>query len=144
MAYLRLRPHEYEIFSRLCRSLDLTRYPLHTFKRRLLAALADTYPALGNLLARLPRDRVQLLYDHLRRQPPADRPHGLTAEEVAAVAGAGMVLLSQARFARLLKRTLASRFREECPDLATKLERLSLRQFEGLCEQVHGRAGEGQ
>jgi hypothetical protein len=140
VSYLRFSTDEYQTISRLCDALDLSRYPLHTFKRLLLASLADCFPELAQRVAGLGRTKVQLLYQHLRRSPQAERGHGLTDEEVKRFARAGLPLLTQARFVHLLKRALVHRLRGECPSLAAKLERLSLGQFGVLCQEVNQRA----
>jgi hypothetical protein len=55
------------------------------------------------------------------------------------VLAVGVPLMSQARFIGPLKRALVRRLAESHADLALKVERLSLNQFEGLCEDVRGR-----
>jgi hypothetical protein len=143
VTHLRFRPHEYHVIAHACRSLRLAQHPLPAFRRLLLGALSGTAPAVAARVAGLGRQRLQLLYDHLRRRPPAVRPHGLTAEEVRAVAEVRVPLLSQARFIHLLKRAVVRCVAEGRRELAQKLERLSLRQFGALCEEVNERARTG-
>jgi hypothetical protein len=143
VTHLRFRPHEYRVIARACRSLCLAQHPLPAFRRLLLGALSGTAPEVAARVACLCRQRLQLLYNHLRRPPPALRPHGLTAEEVRAVAEVRIPLLSQARFIHLLKRALVRRLEERQRELAQKLQRLSLRQFGALCEEVNERARTG-
>ena len=143
MTHLRFRPHEYRVIARACRSLRLDHHPLPAFKRLLLGALSRAAPAVAARVAGLGRQRLQLLYNNLRRRPPAPRPHGLTAGEVRAVAEVRIPLLSQARFIHLLKRAVVHRLGEGQRELAQKLERLSLRQFGALCEEVNERARTG-
>ena len=143
MTHLRFCPQEYRVIARACRSLRLAQHPLPAFRRLLLGALSGTAPAVAARVAGLGRQRLQLLYNHLRRRAPALRPHGLTAEEVRAVAEIRIPLLSQARFIHLLKRAVVRRLAEGRRDLAQKLERLNLRQFGALCEELSERARTG-
>jgi hypothetical protein len=143
VTHLRLTPYEYQVIAHTCRSLRLAHRPLPTFRRLLLGELTGTAPAVAARVAGLGRQRLQLLYGHLRRRASALRPHGLTAEEVRAVAEVGIPLLSQARFIHLLKRAMVRRLGEGQRDLAGKLDRLSLRQFAVLCDEVNERARTG-
>ncbi len=140
MRPLRFSPQQYQAIAGLSRALGLPRYPLPAFRRLLLASLADRDPELAREVARLGSERFQLLYQHFRRRPQAKAGHGLTTEELEAVALAGGGLFSQARFARHLKGALVVVLRESNPVLAAKLEGLSVRRFEGLCEEMKRRA----
>jgi hypothetical protein len=139
MAYFRLDPHDYETISRLCRSQNLAERPLPAFRQLLLLGLADHFPALAEAIAALGRQQIQLLHSHFRTRPYAERGHGLTDSEVESVMAAAVPLHSHARFAQLFKRALVGRLAESQAALAAKLERLSLGQFEALCEEVQVR-----
>jgi hypothetical protein len=137
---LRFSPQQYEAIAGLSQALGLPRQPLPAFRRLLLASLADRDPELAREVAQLGSDRFQLLYQHFQRRPQAKAEHGLGSEEVKAVAHAGGGLFSKARFARDLRRALVQLLRGGRPELAARLERMSLRQFEELCEEVKKRA----
>jgi hypothetical protein len=144
--YLRFTRQEYQAVCRLCDPLRLDGCPLGTFRRFLVASLADPFPALAERLNRLRNPALKLLYDHLRvrRQPDAvDDGPPFTAEEFQAVAEACGPLLLHARFVRLFRAALLEHFRAASPALAEKLERLSLHRFELLREQVQGRTRRG-
>jgi hypothetical protein len=136
MVYLRFDPHDYQTLSRLCRSHDLAEKPLPAFKRLLLSGLAGHFPQLAGDVAAMGRERFQLLYNHFCARPHPERPHGLTGAEVELALAAGVPLMGQARFASPLKRALVGRLAEWHADLAAKVERLSLAQFQALCEEA--------
>jgi hypothetical protein len=132
VSHLRLSRVDYWVISQLCHPLSFKRYRLRALRRLLVGALAPLSPELSQRVAELSVVELRLLHDQLR----AERHHGLSPEEVRLVARVGGPLLVTARFRRPLRRTLVRHFRGEHPELATKLERLSDRQFERLCEQV--------
>ena len=136
MTYLRFTHKEFQAISDCSRSLNLNRYPLHSLKRLLLGALAETSPELGVRIGRLSRAKLRLLCYHLMGTRQAVREPHLAVEELRMLKDAAGPLLLHARFVLHLKHALVQQFREGSPQLATTLERLSLRQFEMLCEQV--------
>ena len=136
MAYLRLDSRDYETFYRLCRTYDLGKHSLPTFKRLLLRGLADLSPRLAEEVAALSKRQLRLLYDRMRERTRSGRGHGLTAVEVEAVLTSGVPLLSQCRFFHLLKRALVRRLAASHVALAAKVDRMGLGQFEGLCKEV--------
>jgi hypothetical protein len=144
VAHLRFTPAEYHALSCLCRPLDLDYLRPPFVKRLLVASLAEALPALAGRIARLSRDELRLLLDHLREGHGAGPTHGLSPEEVTALAEAGVPLLPQARFAHLLKRALVRRLTGGRPALAAKVQRLGPRQFQSLCEQIRQQAGGGR
>jgi hypothetical protein len=143
MAYLRLDSRDYETFCRLCRTYDLGNHSLPTFKRLLLLGLADHSPRLAEDVAALSRRQLRLLYDRVREGPPVERGHGLSGVEVEAVRDSGVPLVSQCRFFHLLKRALVRRLVVSHAIVAAKVDRMSLGQFQGLCQEVRARGREG-
>jgi hypothetical protein len=99
--------------------------------------LAETHPHLAERIAAMPRSRLALLRQHLQERPRPEADHGLSEEEVALVGEVGGDLLTKARFLGLARRLLAERFRDDRPDLAWKLQHLSLLQVECLRRQFH-------
>jgi hypothetical protein len=136
VAHIRLSPGEYQAVQDLCRPLNFSRYDPYTLRRLLVHSLADMLPELARRIAGLRGRELRLLHGHLREQQRPEGQHGLSAEELVVFVQAGGPLLLNARFVHPLKRALAQHFREGYPELATKLDRLSHRQFEVLCEQV--------
>ena len=136
MGYLRFTPHEYRAIAALWHTLDLDQPPPHRFRRLLVQLLANVDPPLAQRLARLRRRELRILCDHLRGRRAAVEPHGLSAEELELVMTAGGPLLAHARFIQPLRRHLVQHFRDYHPPLAIKLQLMSLRQFELLCQQV--------
>jgi hypothetical protein len=143
MAYLRLDSRDYETFYRLCRTYDLGKHSLPTFKRLLLRGLADLSPRLAEDVAALSRRQLRLLYHRVRERPPVERSHGLTDAEVEAVRDSGVPLMSQCRFFHLLRRALVRRLVASHAALAAKVDWMSLGQFQGLCQEVRDREREG-
>jgi hypothetical protein len=134
--HIRFSPAELDALSRAWQERDLHKHPPHFFKRALVQALGDRHPELAARIARFGNAALRILGNHLRTPQPLDEQHDFTAEEIAVLAAAGGALLFHARFIQALRRTLVQHFRNDRPDLATKLDRLSLRQFESLCAQV--------
>jgi hypothetical protein len=140
VSYVCFSPKDYAAISVVCHAWGLSRYPPATFKRLLLAWLADCYPQVAVRVAGLSQEQVQLLYDHMRQSPPAEWPHGLTPQELVVIAQTGIPLLGRERFLHPLRRALIRRLQEGHPDLAMKLERLTPAQFAGLCRAINERA----
>jgi hypothetical protein len=138
MQHLRFSPAEYQAISRLCRPLNLCRHRPPALQRLLVQSLADTHPELARRLARFRRRELRILHEHLREQRPA-APHGLSPEEFELLAAPFGPLLFHVRFVRPLKRAVAQQLREAFPGLAAKLDQLSHRQFELLCEEIRAR-----
>jgi hypothetical protein len=136
VVHIRLSPGEYQAIWDLCLPLNFSRYHPYTLRRLLVRSLADLLPELARRIAGWRGRELRLLHDYLRERRRPRRRHGFTAEELTVLVRAGGPLLLNARFVRPMKRTLAQHFREGHPELATKLDRLSPRQFEVLCEQV--------
>jgi len=139
MSYIRFLPEEYQAITRLCRPLNLKRYRPPTLQRFLVWALAKRMPALAQRIGEFPRRELRLLHDHLWEQRRPEERHSLTEEEFGLVGEAFGPLLFNLRFIRPVKRALVQHFRDSHPDLARKLELLSFRHFEILCEQVQER-----
>jgi hypothetical protein len=136
VSYLRFTPQEHDAIAHLWRSHDLNTFPHHVLRRLLIEALTDPFPALASRIAQFRNRELRILGDHLRGRRPVHEGHDLNAEELGVVAEAGGPLLCHARFIQPLKRALVRQVHEEHPALAVKLDRLSLRQFEQLCQQV--------
>jgi hypothetical protein len=140
MAFLRFRPAEYRAIACLCRPLLHDECPPRFIKRLLIASLTDALPELATRISRLSQDELKLLLGELRERPAAEKPHGLTPDEVELIAQTGVLLSSCSRFIHLLKRALVRRLAEWHPELAMKVDRMSLRQFESLCEAARDRS----
>ncbi len=137
MSYLRFSRPEYAAIAAVWDALDLEQPTPHAFRRLLAALVRGAWPDLAARVSRLRSQELRILCNHLRgRQAPRDKGHGLSAAEIALVLAAGGPLLLHARFMQPLRRCLVDRFRDEHPELATKLAHMSLRQFEELCRQV--------
>lgn len=146
MNYLRFSPQEYRAISHLCGPLDLSNPRLSAFRRFLVECLGERHPELAARIGRFRAHEVKILYDHLRRRRaagPADPSRELTADELQMLTGTYGPLLCHARFRRPLRRSLIQHFRESRPELAWKLDQLSLAEFELLCEQVKEQRSEG-
>jgi hypothetical protein len=139
--YLRFSPAEYEAVSGVWQARDLNDQPPHAFKLALVRGLGGQLPELAERIARFGPTSLRILGNHLRERQPVDDQHDFTAEEIRMLTSAGGNLVFQARFIRALRRTLVQHFHGEHPELATKLDRLSLRQFETLCAQVREEVG---
>src|SRR5262249_54074954 len=111
-----------------------------SIKRLLVMTLAEALPLLAERIAGLSHQEFKLLLSHLRPRPQSEPSHGLTPDEVEAIAAAGVLLLPHTRFATALKRAIVRRLAEWRPDLSMKVLTLSLRQFTSLCAQINGRA----
>jgi hypothetical protein len=143
MSYLRFLPEEYQAIIRLCRPLNLKRYRPHTLQRFLVWALGSRMPGLTQRIANYRRRELRILHDHLWQQRRPEERHSLSEEEFGLVGEAFGPLLFNLRFLRPVKRALVQHFRDSHPALATKLELLSFRHFEVLCEQVQERTRRG-
>jgi hypothetical protein len=139
--YLRFSPAEYEAVSGVWQARDLNDQPPHAFKLVLVRGLRTRLPELAERIARFGPAALRILGNHLRERQPVDDRHDFTVEEVRMLTAVGGSLLFHARFIRALRRTLVQHFHDEHPELATKLDRLSLRQFETLCAQVREEVG---
>jgi hypothetical protein len=137
--FLRFTPAEYDAIAHACRPLQPHGYPPHKLQQFLVAALRSSHPTLAERLARFKREQRRILHQHLWGPPRRARPERLTAQEVETLADVFGPLLFHARFARSLKRAVVFDLLAGAPDLAEKVQRLSLEQFEDLCEQVKGR-----
>jgi hypothetical protein len=135
--YLQFSPEDYLELTCCCAALDLACCPPQKLKHFLVSSLPGP---LAERIARLRPCEVRLIHEHFRDWR---RPHSLSPEEMESLTEAfgGLVLL--ARFARPLRRALVEQLRVAAPDLGRKLGRLSLAQFQGLCEQVKWRLGRG-
>jgi hypothetical protein len=138
MTHLRFSPAEYQAIARLCGPLDLRRSRPQALRRLLVGGLADALPELARRLRGFRRRELRVLHEHLRERQASDE-HGLTPEEFETVATPFGPLLSHVRFIRPLKRAVARQLRETFPGLAAKLDHLSQRQFEALCEEIRER-----
>jgi hypothetical protein len=139
LGYLCFTPDEYRAVESLCRPLNLSNTRPQFLKRILVASLAESLPHLAERIARLNSDQFRLLLTHLQDRPSVKRSHGLTAAEVELVAEVAGPWLAHARFAHLLKRSLVRRLAEWHPDLAMKVDQLSLARFSQLAQQVSER-----
>ncbi len=136
MNYLRFSPAEYEAVAGVWQARNLHSDPPHSFKHVLAKALSVRFPELAKRISRFGKTALRILGNHLRQQQPLDEQHDFSAEEISMLAAAGGGLLCNARFIQALRRTLVQYFHHDHPELARKLDRLSLRQFESLCAQV--------
>jgi hypothetical protein len=143
MSYLRFSPGDYCAIYRACRPLALEKMSFSLFRRVLIVSLTDNWPNLAERIAGLGEDGVRIIYDHLlerrRGKAKADRKPTLIPEELAAVAEACQSFPLAARFMRYFKAALVRALQEGFPGLASKLSRLSDREFERLYEFVKGR-----
>ena len=138
MSHLRFTPQEYRTIALLCVQLKLGRTHQAAFKRALVAGLDGAEPALAERVARLRGRRLTVLYHHFRTPVPfaaGPAPHGLTADEVEAVAAVATGPF-HVRFARPLRGVLVEFFSELWPDPAGKLRQMSGSQFEVLYHQA--------
>jgi hypothetical protein len=140
LAHLRFIPDEYRAIECLCRPLQLHDVRPNFVKRLLVASLSDTLPHLAERIARLNPDQLRLLLTHLHGRSPVKSAHGLTADEVELLTEAAGPLFAHARFAHLLKRSVVRQLSVCHPDLALKVDRLSLAQFTHLVEEVTERS----
>lgn len=138
MSYLRFTPGEYRTLSELSARQALSRRHQSAFRRLLVASLRQADPALAGRIARLSRDKANLLYWHFREHTPAAPapPTQFTAQELRLVAEACVKAPFPVRFVRPFKDMLIELFEEEWPALARKLAGLSGLQFERLYAQV--------
>jgi hypothetical protein len=138
LSHLRFTPDEYRTLSELCARQALNRRHQPAFHRLLVASLRRADPALADRIARLSRDKVNLLYWHFRGQTPAAPapPAQFTSQELRLVAEACVKVPFPVRFVRPFKEMLVELFEEELPALARKLAGLSGQQFERLYAQV--------
>lgn len=140
MNYLRLTPAEYGALVHVCHPPNVNRRPLPKLRRFLVGALTDSSPLLADRIHRLGWGELRVIREHFRGTQP---PHGVGAEEIEALAEVFGPLVCQARFARCLRRDLREQLQVAAPELGRRLGRLSLAQFEGLCEEVKRRLGRG-
>jgi hypothetical protein len=140
MTYLRFSRSEYQALADACRGVDLQALPLRAFQRLLVSSLSGT---LAVRVGRFTPEQVRVLAEHLRAEAGLGAPHHLTAEEFDAFAAACAPLLADARFLLPVLGALIRLFENSFPDLATKLARLTYRQFETLCEEVQARMSGG-
>ncbi len=138
MSYLRLTPAEYHAVRRECLRLGLGRCSRPAFRRGLIAALAGHEPPLADKIARLRRPALRVLHEHFHLPAEAPRPKrvDLTPDEWAAFAEACVSYPLPVRFVRPFRHMLVELFREVSPELASKLEKLTGRQFEHLYGQA--------
>src|SRR5436309_2589763 len=111
----------------LCREHGLGRLHQPAFRRRLVAALRDAGDLPAERVARLGRDRLNLLYRHFREPTPTAPkpwPH-FTALELRLVREACLQFPFPVRFVRPFKGLLVELFEREWPALGQKLARLS-------------------
>jgi hypothetical protein len=139
--FLRFSPAEYDAIALVCRPLDPNRFPPHKLRRLLVEALGRSQPALAERLAHLKPVQVLILHQHFWGTPRPAGQECLTAREVEALTDAFGPLLLHCRFARPLKQALVRHLLRGASDLAEKVHRLSLAEFEKLCQQVKGRLG---
>jgi hypothetical protein len=137
VTWLTFSPREYQAIARLCRSLD-PRKNTHKLKRHLVQALAPSLPPLAERIGQLRHCELRLIQNHFQEcQRPSE--HGLTAEEIRSLTEACGILLCHARFARPLRGLVLSHLRKGHPELGRKVDRLTVAQFETLCEHVKQR-----
>jgi hypothetical protein len=138
VSHLRFTPDEYRTLAELCARQALARRHQPAFHRLLVQALRSADPALADRVARLSRDKLNLLYWHFRGPAPAapPSPTEFTPQEMRLVAEACAKVPFPVRFVRPFRGMLIELFEEEWPGVARKLARLSGHQFEQLYEQV--------
>jgi hypothetical protein len=141
VGYLRLTPQEYRAVAAVCAALDLRGQHPPDFRRYLAECLEPTFPDLAERVTCFTNGQVRALLSHLRQPPPADSPIPLSAWEVGVLAEACGQLFGYDRFLGPLRAALVRSLRSVCPGLATRMARLTARQFERLWEEVRRRAG---
>jgi hypothetical protein len=143
MSFLRFSRPEYQAILLTKHSLGLGRRGPHALQRGLVRSLAPTMPELAQRISRFRRRELRILHEHLRERQQPSGWYGLDVEEFSLLAEAFGPYLFSLRFIRPLKRALVEHFQGMLPGLSAKLEQLSHRDFEELCEQLQQRAGRG-
>jgi hypothetical protein len=138
LSYLRLALAEYRAITSACSRID-PRRSRAVFRRELIAALTEDFAFLAGKVAGLRRTQLRLLQEHLRNPPdtsPREYSVNLSPDEWLAFTEACLSYPLPVRFIGPFRRMLVELFQDASPELARKLQRLDMHQFEQLYDEA--------